>query len=202
LLFKTTILTFGEDGFFMIKFERAITDDSLWQILDLQKRNLRKNLSEEEIKSQGFLTAEHSFEALKQINDTEPAIVATHHGKVIAYAIAMKKEAAVGMTVFDDLFKTVESLSFKGNPMSSFKYIFVGQLCVDKGFRGQNLVERLYAFYKEQLKHKYDFAITDISENNPRSIKAHQKSGFEIINTFFDNFTGSNWCIVVMDFGK
>ena len=186
----------------MMKFERATSDDSLWQILDLQKRNLRKNLTEEEIKTQGFLTAEHSFEALKKINDAEPAIVATHNGIVIAYAIAMKKEAADGMTVFDDLFKTVENLNFKAKPIPDCKYIFVGQLCIDKGFRGQNLVERLYAFYKEELKHKYDFAITDISELNPRSIKAHQKSGFEIINTFFDNFTGSNWCIVVMDFGK
>ncbi|MDP1815008.1 MAG: GNAT family N-acetyltransferase [Leadbetterella sp.] len=201
MFLKTTILTFGEDGFlFIMKFERAYSDESIRQILNLQKRNLKKHLSDAEKESQGFVTAEHTFEQLKNINDAEPSVVITDNGIVVAYAIAMLESAAKDMPVFDELFSTVASLTYKNLPMTSYKYIFVGQLCIDKNYRGQGLVEKLYAFYKEELKPKYDFAVTDISEHNPRSLKAHQKSGFEIIHSFFDTFTASNWNIVVMDF--
>jgi L-amino acid N-acyltransferase YncA len=184
----------------MLKFERALTDESLNQILDLQKRNLKKYLSEAEKESQGFVTAEHTFEQLKKINLAEPCVVITDNNVVIAYAIAMVESAAQDMPVFNELFSTVASLTFKNRPMTSYKYIFVGQLCIDKNYRGQGLAEKLYAFYKEELKSKYDFAVTDISEHNPRSLKAHQKSGFEVIHTFYDSFTESNWNIVMMNF--
>ncbi|MCF8324302.1 MAG: GNAT family N-acetyltransferase [Leadbetterella sp.] len=201
MFFKTTILTFGEDGFlFIMKFERASSDESIRQILNLQKRNLKKHLSDAEKESQGFLTAEHTFEQLKKINDAEPSLIITDNGIVVAYAIAMLENAANDMPVFDDLFNTVARLTYKNLPMTSYKYIFVGQLCIDKNYRGQGLVEKLYAYYKEELKPKYQFAVTDINEHNPRSLKAHQKSGFEIIHSFFDNFTKSNWNIVLMDF--
>jgi len=185
---------------FIMKFERAYSDESIRQILNLQNRNLKKHLSDAEKESQGFVTAEHTFEQLKKINDAEPSVVITDNGIVVAYAIAMLESAAKDMPVFDELFSTVASLTHKNRPMTRYKYIFVGQLCIDKNYRGQGLVEKLYAFYKDELKSKYDFAVTDISEYNPRSLKAHQKSGFEIIHSFFDSFTASNWNIVVMDF--
>ncbi|MCP9755359.1 GNAT family N-acetyltransferase [Lacihabitans sp. CCS-44] len=184
----------------MMKFKRARTDESLLQILDLQKRNLKKYLTDAEKESQGFVTAEHTFEQLKKINNAEPCVIITDNDQVVAYAIAMLESAAKDMPVFDDLFSTVASLTYKSRPMTTYKYIFVGQLCIDKNYRGQGLVEKLYAFYKDELKEKYDFAVTDISEHNPRSLKAHQKSGFEVIHTFYDSFTESNWNIVVMDF--
>lgn len=85
--------------YFMLKFERAITDESLNQILDLQKRNLKKYLSEDEKDSQGFVTAEHTFEQLKKINNAEPSVIITDNGMVVAYAIAMLESAANAMTV-------------------------------------------------------------------------------------------------------
>jgi ribosomal protein S18 acetylase RimI-like enzyme len=184
----------------MMKFERATTDESLKQILDLQRRNLKKYLSDAEIESQGFVTAEHTFEQLKKINDAEACVVITDNGVVVAYAIAMLESSVTDMPVFDDLFSTVASLTYKNQPMTSYNYIFVGQLCIDKNYRGQGLVEKLYSFYKEELKTNYDFAVTDISEHNRRSLKAHQKSGFEVIHTFYDKYTNNNWHVVVMDF--
>jgi len=90
-----------------MKFERAYTDEIIRQILNLQKRNLKKHLSEAEKESQGFVTAEHTFEQLKKINDAEPSVVITDNGIVVAYAIAMLENAANDMPVFDDLFYTV-----------------------------------------------------------------------------------------------
>lgn len=203
--FKDSHPYFRKGGFFiidMITLERAKTDIQIQQILDLQKLNLKKNLSQEEIETQGFVTAEHTFDQLKHINDFENAIIAVENDKVVGYAIAMIKEAGAGMPIFEGLFETVDSLFYKEKPVPSYPYIFVGQLCVAKEYRGIGLVSKLYDFFKEELKDRYDFSITDINENNPRSLKAHSKSGYEPIHTFYDKYTSSNWIIVLQDFKK
>jgi hypothetical protein len=46
----------------------------------LQKRNLKKYFSEAEKESQEFVTAEHTFEQLKKINDAEPCVVIRVNG--------------------------------------------------------------------------------------------------------------------------
>lgn len=63
---------------FYAEIRRALTDESLIQILDLQI--LKKYLSDSEKESQGFVTAEHTFEQLKKINDAEPSVVIRING--------------------------------------------------------------------------------------------------------------------------
>jgi GNAT superfamily N-acetyltransferase len=184
----------------MIELKRADKDHYLDGILLLQSQNLKANVSLEEQAEQGFVTAQHTFKELKNINDAENAIIATVDDKVVAYAIAMRKETGLNMPVFDDLFSVLYTLEFDNKPVKDYEYIIIGQLCVAKEYRGQGLVQKLYAFYKECLKSKYAFGITDISTQNPRSLKAHQNAGFEKIHTFYDKFTDSNWDIVLFDF--
>jgi L-amino acid N-acyltransferase YncA len=183
----------------MIIFERAIDDQSLVQILELQRQNLKENLSQEERDSQGFVTAKHTFKQLKEINLKENAVIATSDGKVIAYAIAMKRETGKGMPVFDRLFEEVDKIKIGEIKFTHFPYIFVGQLCIAKEFRGQGLVEKLYAFFSTEMQNKYDFIVTDISQENPRSLKAHEKSGYKKIQHFFDFYNNSYWDIVIKD---
>jgi len=183
----------------MIKFERAVEDQSLVQILKLQSQNLKENLSQEERDSQGFVTAKHTFEQLKEINLKENAVIATSYGKVIAYAIAMRRETGKGMPVFDRLFEEVDKIKIGEMKFTHFPYIFVGQLCIAKEFRGQGLVEKLYAFFSAEMQNKYDFIVTDISQENPRSLKAHEKSGYKKIQHFFDFYNNSYWDIVIKD---
>ena len=44
----------------------------------------------------------------------------------------------------------------------------------------------LQAKHKELMKDKYDFVITEIATLNTRSIRAHEKVGFELLNRFKD----------------
>ena len=59
----------------------------------------------------------------------------------------------------------------------------VGQLCVAKNYRGLGLVQQMYQHFKKSLSGEYDYCITDVAENNPRSLKVHLKTGFQVINT-------------------
>lgn len=185
-----------------IQYGLATTDDQVKEIIALQAANLKINLSEEEIATQGFVTAHHTFEQLRHINNIEPTRVAFHNGKIVAYAIAMTPKAATVMPIFDQLLQETSILKVNGEPISMINYIFVGQLCVHNKYRGIGIVPGLYSYFKESLKDKYDVAITDVSSLNPRSIKAHQKSGYEVVATFYDEATDSDWKIVMHDFRK
>jgi L-amino acid N-acyltransferase YncA len=183
----------------MLTVEKAQKDESLRQILTLQKNNLRRNLTEEEIKSQGFVTAEHTFEKLKSINEGENCIVAKHNENIVGYAIALKREFGEGLPIYQALFDEIDKLTYKNIPISSLSYIFVGQLCVHKDFRGMGVVKLMYDFFEQQMRGKYQLIITDISTLNPRSLKAHQKNGFKKVSTFFDPLIDSFWDVVIKE---
>ena len=76
----------------------------------------------------------------------------------------------------------------------------VGQLCVDKDYRGQGLVGRLYAFFRASLEERYQCGVTDIARANRRSLKAHQKVGFEVIHAI--EYDGLIWDVVLWDWSE
>jgi hypothetical protein len=51
--------------------------------------------------------------------------------------------------------------------------------------------------HKEVYGRYFDFLLTEISINNPRSLKAHEKIGFQTIYTYKDAM--DEWNVVVWD---
>lgn len=62
----------------------------------------------------------------------------------------------------------------------------MGQICVAEGYRGQGIVDKLYASHRELYSKKFDFCLTEVSTSNARSMKAHERIGFKTIHTFTD----------------
>ena len=175
-----------------ITIELAISDDDIKGIYDLHIANLKDNLSIDEIQKEGFVTAVYDVSLLTLMKDTKPSIIAKDNvtNKVIGYALVYIKELRSHHRLIDDLFMTVDKLSYKGNSLSQCDYVVVGQLCVAKGYRGIGIVQDLYNYYKEVYSSSYQYLITDVARDNPRSLKAHIKSSFEVINTIvFDDNT-------------
>ena len=182
----------------MIRYTIAETVEDLHGILALQKANLSVNLTQEEILKEGFVTAVHSFENLKKMNDLEQSIIAKNGDEVIAYLLAMTPECKNDIAALISLFENFEKLEWKGKLISRYHYIVVGQVCVAKGYRGLGILDNCYYLYKERFKSKYDFAITDIDIKNQRSINAHKRIGFQEIL----RFTAANqqeWSIVIWE---
>ena len=71
----------------IITYKQAQIDKELNEILCLQQQNLPINLSEKEIKQEGFLTVEHDFELLKKMNDDCSHTIAISENKVVADAL-------------------------------------------------------------------------------------------------------------------
>ncbi len=182
----------------MITYAISKTDKELSEILNLQKQNLRQNLTKSEIESQGFVTVNHTFEDIKKLNNYEQHLIIKDDDKVVGYLLAMTKNSEKDIPILLPLFDMFTKTLYKKKLVSEYDYIVVGQVCIAKDYRGLGLLDEAYKAYKKQFKEKYDFAITEIALTNQRSINAHKRIGFSEVH----RYTGLNnieWSVVVWD---
>jgi ribosomal protein S18 acetylase RimI-like enzyme len=180
--------------------KRVENDFELQGILDLQQANLRKNIDSDTALSQGFLTAEYTLEYLKSMHDASPSIIAKDEDAVVGYALVATKEVRNDHDLMADLFNVIDAKTYKGQLLKEVSYVVVGQLCVAEAYRGQGLVKRMYDYYRDCLASEYEYLITDVAQANVRSLNAHKKSGFQVIDTLV--YAGIGWDIVLWDWRK
>jgi hypothetical protein len=180
----------------MLTFTTSGSDKELLGILALQRSNLPENLSEDEMKSQGFVTVIHDLAGLKKMNELERHVIAKDDEKIVAYLLAMTSASAADIPVLIPMFEMFGRIEYGGRAVSEYKYIVVGQVCVGKGYRGQGVLDHCYAEYRRRMQGRYDFAITEISTRNTRSIQAHKRIGFTEVHTYKAP-DGEDWSVVV-----
>jgi len=163
----------------------------------LQEQNLKKNLTKEEYESEGFVSAVYTLDFLKQMHADSPSVIAKDGDRVVGYAIVTLRSAGEHHELLADLFNTINRTVYNGHLLHDARYVAVGQLCVGKGYRGMGLVQRMYGFFRDGLIDQFDYCITDVARDNPRSLKAHQKRGFKVINSL--TYGGIAWDIVLWD---
>ena len=156
-----------------ITYTRATTDDELYQILGLQKENLKANVSSDEIEKEGYVTLQHNFDVLKRMNDSCAHVIAKDGDKLVGFALSMIKEFREDVALLQPMFEKIDLLAPNAN------YIVMGQICIDKAYRGQGIFRALYNFMRSELSMTFDLLITEVSEKNIRSLNAHKAVGFE-----------------------
>lgn len=175
----------------MIEFTTATNPTELLQILELQQQNLPENLSEVDKKEQGFVTVYHDLELLQKMNDVHPHIIAKSNGLVVGYALSMSKIFRNDIPILIPMFDEIDTTSEGAKP-----YILMGQVCIDKHYRGKGIFRGLYAKMKEEFSGIYDSIITEIDEKNTRSVNAHKAIGFKTLKTYTSN--NQDWEIVYL----
>jgi ribosomal protein S18 acetylase RimI-like enzyme len=166
-------------------------------IKELQNLNLRLHISDEEAASEGFLTASYTMEYLEAMNADAPSVIAKAGDEVVGYAMVTTQTMRAGHELMADLFNTIDRTSYGGRLLCESDYVVVGQLCVAKAFRGMGLVQRMYNHFKDCYADRYEYLVTDVAQANTRSLKAHKKSGFQVIDTL--TYGGIGWDIVLWD---
>lgn len=182
----------------MINYTTSAGTIDLEGIVALQKANLAQHLTKEEIKTQGFVTVHHSFEQLKRLNDHEKHIVAKDNENVVGYVLAMTQQSKFDLPILLPMFNEFEIILYKNKIIAEYNYIVVGQVCIQKEFRGQGIVDNCYAAYKKYYADKYDFVITEIAAANQRSLNAHKRIGFTEIHSYTAP-DKEDWIIVLWD---
>ena len=173
------------------------TDEELQQIVQLSHTNLKLNIDESEKEKEGFVTWEYSYELLKQMHDQQPHVIVKDNDLLAGYALVALKEAGIFHNDLAAMINNLEKVVYDGKPLSAYKYYVMGQVCVDKAYRGKGVFDMLYQHHKKIFKDRFDFVITDISINNLRSIRAHEKVGFKTIYSYKDAI--DNWNVVLWD---
>ena len=165
-----------------IVYKRVETTEELQQILKLQNANLPTSLSHEESKTEGFVTVHHNFEILKALNETCAHIIAVHNSEVIGYTLCMDRSFKNDIEVLEPMFEKINKQVALGE-----SYIVMGQVCIDKAFRGKGVFRGLYQHMKDALHSQFDQIITEVDRTNVRSIKAHLAIGFKILYSYRSN---------------
>ena len=184
----------------MIVIKRVSQPSEITGIKELQNRNLRLALTATEIEQEGFVTAEYTIAELEKMNALEPSIIAKEGEEVVGYALVINRRFQGVHPLVDDLFRQVDQASYDSQSLRETDYLLVGQLCVGRTHRRLGLSRKMYEFYREQLSPRYPFLITDVVESNVPSLRAHQRTGFEIIGTL--EYGGSRWHIVLWNWRK
>ena len=162
----------------------------LEQILALQRANLAPNLTAEEIASQGFVTVVHDLPLLQRMHAIAPSIVAVDGDILAGYALVMPVEARDLVPVLVPMFERLDVLGVDN-------FYIMGQVCVAKSHRGRGVFDALYGAHREHLSPRYQRCVTEVATRNTRSMRAHERVGFRIIETYRD--ATDDWAVVAWD---
>ncbi len=178
----------------MIQYTVAKTFSDFEGILKLQAVNLPSNISNDEAQKEGFVTLVHDIELLELTNSPYPHIIAKDKDKIVGYALVTTIDKVPHIPLLQSTLVDLNGVAYKDAIILESNFFIMGQVCIDKSYRGQGIFQELYQNMKIQMSSDFEFIITEISINNPRSIKAHKKVGFEILKVHEDN--GGDWAIV------
>jgi predicted GNAT superfamily acetyltransferase len=143
----------------------------------LNEANLFQNLSLEEAREFGFLSDPMPYEYQRQLNKREPFITAKLDGRLIGYLVPLP-DYYRDMPELMDGWDQDEVFIYEGRRVGDYQFIRLGQVVVDKEFRGRGVLRALYEEMKRRYLATYELVLVWISKYNSRSLLAHQKLGF------------------------
>ncbi|WP_378179523.1 GNAT family N-acetyltransferase [Aquimarina sp. SS2-1] len=173
----------------MTHYTTVSRNEELLEILALQKKNLSESISVSEKETEGFVTVRHNFDVLKNMNNQQSHIIAKDNDQVVGYTLCMTKEFAGEIEILKPMFQKISQQLNREDT-----YLVMGQICIDKAYRGQGVFRGLYQKMKSELKEKYDLLITEVASNNLRSLKAHKAIGFKNLITYESD--GIEWHLI------
>jgi len=179
----------------MLALTTAQTTEDLEQILVLQQQNLIQNIDETEMQTQGFVTMKHSLPVLQQMHDLAPSVIARDNGEVVGYALVMLRECRELFPPLEPMFNNLDKLEYRNQPLNEYRFYVMGQVCIDKKYRRTGLFDQLYHKHKEIYSNQFDFIITEVSTRNHRSLRAHERVGFETLDSYHDEL--DEWAVVL-----
>ncbi len=180
-----------------VHFTTSKSKQDFQQILDLQNRNVEEALTSSEVEKEGFVSARHSVELLEKMNAPYPHIIAKSNDQIIGFTLVMLRSLQNDIDLLIPLFKNINSIQYNDQLIKNTTYFVMGQVCIEKEFRGKGIFRDLYDELRTQMQLHFEYCITGISVRNIRSWKAHEKIGFKIIHEYTDS--KGDWLIVLWD---
>lgn len=174
--------------------------DQLEQILALQRENLRDHVSPEDARREGFVTVAHTLDVLERMHALAPSVIALDGERLAGYALVMPPEARAFVPTLEPMFQLLETLAWRGRPLTRYPFYVMGQVCVAHAHRGQGVFDALYREHRARYADRYALCVTEIATRNTRSLRAHARVGFEVVTTHRD--AQDEWAVVAWDWTR
>lgn len=162
-----------------IRYTRAQTRSDLEQILGIQQENLKTVLSGPEKRDEGFVSVVHDLELLDAMNRVCAHILAKDGDTVAGYALCMHPDFSEAIPMLRPMFKKVHSLIHP-----THRFVIMGQICIAKAWRKKGIFRGLYSAMQSDLAGEFDSIITEVDDENQRSLSAHIAIGFETLEVY------------------
>lgn len=158
------------------------SDAQLEGILELQRSSRTPT-------NDGFVTVQHTLAILQAMHALAPSVVATDpSGKVVGYAVMMPPQTRALIPVLEPMFVRLEQLALPE------RWYVMGQIAVAPSHRGTGLFDALYAEHRARYSDRFDAVVTEVATRNGRSMRAHQRVGFQTLEVFSD--ATDEWAVV------
>jgi hypothetical protein len=181
-----------------ISFGIATGDGELEQILALQRRNVEEALAPAAVRSQGFVTVRHDLALLRDMNAAAGHVVARHGGRVVGYALVMLPSFEERIPILAPMVARLRALEIDGRPLREVPYFIMGQVCVDAAFRGSGAFAGMYHELRRRHARDYELVVTEVARRNTRSVRAHEKVGFRLLERY-RHAGGEEWDVIGWD---
>ena len=182
----------------LISYEVVSSKSQLFQIIELQNENLKINLDDETKEEEGFVTLSHSISILEEMNNLFPHVVAIYDNQVVGYTLIMLPSMSQAIFELKPMFTKINEINYNGALLKDSAYFVMGQVCIQKAFRGRQVFSKMYDKLNEVMRSQFQFIVTEIDAKNKRSINAHKKVGFIQLKRYTDD-QNIEWIIVLKE---
>lgn len=177
-------------------------DRDVEQILALQAENHRDVIDAATAQSDGFTSVRHEPAVLHAMNRAYPSAIAASGDVIAGYCLMMAQQFRGAVPMLTPMFSLFDRLEWRGAALADNPRWFVmGQVCVARAFRGQGVFDGVYRKLRDAYAPQFDFVVTEISQRNTRSMRAHRRVGFETLHVYRDAAADETWEVVVWDWG-
>jgi ribosomal protein S18 acetylase RimI-like enzyme len=184
----------------MLTAQFITTEEELVQVAQLSAGNLVSNISAETKAKEGFVSWSYPLATLQLLHSIQPSVIVKDNTLVAGYALVLTPECIPYYPPLAAVIAHMQSIRYKDRPLTDLRTYLMGQICVHPDYRGKGVVDRLYQFHRQALSLRFDCCVTEISTSNIRSLKAHLKTGFCIIDTYRDE--QDEWDVVLWDWSS
>jgi len=168
---------------------RNATLKDIPEISKLQQKYNVLTISEED-RPNGFVTTLFSEEQFKDLIEKENGLaIACDGDKVVSYVMAASWQFWSAWPLFQHMIKDLPNTKYLDQVLSLENSYQYGPICIDKDYRGTEVLANVFEFSRIQMNKRYPILITFINHINPRSYSAHTtKLGLDVIKSFeFNN---------------
>lgn len=154
---------------------------------ELQKKYHVDTISDED-RPDGFVTTLFTREQFKKLIEEENGLALACDGdKIVGYAMAASWDYWSDWPLFEHMIEDLPNTKYLGQTLSTENSYQYGPIAVDSDYRGGDVFPNLFEFSRQQMKDRYPILLTFINKINPRSYRAHEKLGLDIVQEFVFN---------------